>query len=67
MADQKLEGKFPLRSLYQVLAIAAMCVQEQPNMRPAIGDVVKALDYLSSKAKDQIHALHRNHASTGEK
>ncbi|KAI4385518.1 hypothetical protein MLD38_003534 [Melastoma candidum] len=52
MADPKLVGEFPMRSLYQILAIAAMCVQEQPNMRPAIGEVVKALDYLSSKASN---------------
>lgn len=38
-----------MRGLYQVLAVAAMCVQEQPNMRPVISDVVVALNYLSSQ------------------
>ncbi|KAJ8899880.1 hypothetical protein K2173_019583 [Erythroxylum novogranatense] len=52
MADPMLQGKYPARGLYQALAIAAMCVQEQPNMRPVIADVVTALSYLASQAFD---------------
>lgn len=33
MADSMLQGQYPVRGLYQALAVAAMCVQEQPNMR----------------------------------
>lgn len=42
-----------MRGLYQALAIAAMCVQEQPNLRPVISDVVTALNYLASQKYDQ--------------
>ncbi|XP_020574458.1 probable serine/threonine-protein kinase PBL7 [Phalaenopsis equestris] len=49
MADPTLQGQYPVRSLYQALAVAAMCVQEQPTMRPAIADVVTALTYLASQ------------------
>lgn len=49
MADPALEGQYPPRGLYQALAVAAMCVQEQPSMRPLIGDVVTALTYLASQ------------------
>ncbi|XP_056176515.1 probable serine/threonine-protein kinase PBL7 isoform X2 [Syzygium oleosum] len=49
MADPTLEGRYPGRGLYQALAIAAMCVQEEPSMRPVIGDVVIALNYLASQ------------------
>lgn len=49
MADPALEGHYPSRGLYQALAVAAMCVQEQPSMRPLIGDVVTALAYLASQ------------------
>ncbi|KAL6566635.1 putative serine/threonine-protein kinase pbl5 [Orobanche minor] len=52
MADPALEGRYPVRGLYQALAIAAMCVQEQPNMRPLIADVVTALDFLASQKYD---------------
>ncbi|CAA2933630.1 serine threonine- kinase CDL1-like [Olea europaea subsp. europaea] len=52
MADRALEGQYPVRGLYQALAIAAMCVQEQPNMRPRIADVVTALNYLASQIYD---------------
>lgn len=52
MIDPMLQGEYPTRGLYQALAVAAMCVQEQPNMRPAIADVVTALTYLSSQKFD---------------
>ena len=52
MADPMLQGQFPPRGLYQALAVAAMCVQEQANMRPVIADVVTALSYLASQKYD---------------
>lgn len=52
IADPALQGRYPARGLYQALAIAAMCVQEQPNMRPMMADVVTALTYLSSQKFD---------------
>lgn len=48
LADPMLQGRYPVRGLYQVLAVAAMCLQEQSNMRPNIADVVTALTYLAS-------------------
>ena len=50
MADPLLQGQYPVRGLYQVLAIAAMCVQETPAMRPNISDVVSALNYLAAQS-----------------
>ncbi|XP_050384199.1 probable serine/threonine-protein kinase PBL7 [Argentina anserina] len=52
MADPALQGQYPARGLYQALAVAAMCVQEQPNMRPVIADVVTALSYLAAQKYD---------------
>lgn len=60
MADPTLEGKFPTRGLYQALAIAAMCVQEQANLRPIVADIATALNYLSS----QIYDPSRRNASS---
>ncbi|KAK9998473.1 hypothetical protein SO802_018076 [Lithocarpus litseifolius] len=58
MVDPLLQGQYPMRGLYQALAISAMCVQEQPNMRPVIADVVSALNYLASQKYDpQIHPV----------
>ena len=60
MADPALEGRYPSRGLYQALAVAAMCVQEQPTMRPVIGDVVTALSYLASQTYDpEVHGVHQ--------
>ncbi|XP_050233010.1 probable serine/threonine-protein kinase PBL23 isoform X2 [Mercurialis annua] len=47
MADPLLEGKFPEKSLYQSLAIAAMCLQEEADVRPLMADVVTALEFLA--------------------
>lgn len=64
MVDPRLQGKYPVRGLYQALAIAAMCIQEQPNMRPVIADVVTALNYLSSHKYDpQIHPVQNSRRS----
>lgn len=52
MADPMLQGQYPSRGLYQALAIGAMCVQEQPHLRPVIADVVTALSYLASQKCD---------------
>eukprot|EP00252_Welwitschia_mirabilis_P024462 TRINITY_DN726_c0_g5_i1.p1 TRINITY_DN726_c0_g5~~TRINITY_DN726_c0_g5_i1.p1 ORF type:complete len:452 (-),score=88.29 TRINITY_DN726_c0_g5_i1:324-1679(-) len=52
MADPLLQGQYPTRGLYQALAVAAMCVQEQATMRPLIADVVTALTYLASNPCD---------------
>ena len=48
MADPRLEGNYPKKGLYQALAIAAMCLQEDDSARPAMSEVVSALAFLSS-------------------
>lgn len=52
MADPTLEGQYPMRGLYQALAVAAMCLQEEAATRPLMGDVVTALSYLASQTYD---------------
>ncbi|XP_021716304.1 probable serine/threonine-protein kinase PBL7 [Chenopodium quinoa] len=59
MADPALLGQFPSRGLYQALAIAAMCVQEEPSKRPSVYDVVTALNYIASQKYDlEVHTPH---------
>ncbi|XP_027368681.1 probable serine/threonine-protein kinase PBL7 [Abrus precatorius] len=53
VADPLLLGRFPMRGLYQALAVAAMCLQEQATARPVIGDVVTALAYLATQTGGQ--------------
>ncbi|XP_043726181.1 serine/threonine-protein kinase PBS1-like [Telopea speciosissima] len=52
LADPQLQGRYPMRGLYQALAVASMCIQEQAATRPLIGDVVTALSYLASHTYD---------------
>lgn len=51
MADPLLQGQFSVRSFHHAVAITAMCLQEQPNFRPLISDIVVALEYLASQAE----------------
>ncbi|XP_059446566.1 serine/threonine-protein kinase PBL27 [Corylus avellana] len=60
MADPLLQGRYPMRGLYQALAVAAMCLQEQAATRPLIGDVVTALTYLASQTYDPNSAASQN-------
>ncbi|PKA47608.1 Serine/threonine-protein kinase PBS1 [Apostasia shenzhenica] len=56
LVDPRLQGQFPMRGLYQALAVASMCIQEEASARPHIADVVTALSYLASQTYDP-HAL----------
>ncbi|CAL5416248.1 unnamed protein product [Camellia sinensis] len=49
LVDPRLQGSFPVRSLHHTVAVTAMCLQEQANFRPAIGDIAVALEYLASQ------------------
>ncbi|KAJ7966976.1 Protein kinase [Quillaja saponaria] len=51
LADPRLQGRFPIRCLNHAIAITAMCLQEQPNIRPLICDIVTALEYLASQSE----------------
>ncbi|KAI3423114.1 Protein kinase domain-containing protein [Psidium guajava] len=52
LADPSLQGQYPMRGLYQALAVASMCIQEQAAARPLTRDVVTALSYLANQAYD---------------
>ncbi|KAJ4764586.1 Protein kinase superfamily protein [Rhynchospora pubera] len=64
MADPLLRGRFPTRGIYQALAVAAMCLQEQAATRPLIGDVVTALSYLASQTYDPNSTSSANSSKT---
>ncbi|KAK4842358.1 hypothetical protein QYF36_020070 [Acer negundo] len=66
LADPRLQGRYPMRGLYQALAVASMCIQEQAATRPLIGDVVTALSYLANQAYDPNTASH-GHRSSGDR
>lgn len=48
MADPALKGQFPTKGLNQAVAVAAMCLQEEAEVRPLMTDVVIALSFLST-------------------
>ncbi|XP_049343413.1 probable serine/threonine-protein kinase PBL26 isoform X3 [Solanum verrucosum] len=46
LADPLFNGDIPKRNCNQAVAIAAMCLQQDPTVRPSISDVVTALTFL---------------------
>lgn len=52
MADPLLNGKYSIKSLNQAVGIAAMCLEEEPSVRPYIADVVAALSFLEITPQD---------------
>ncbi|RWR96605.1 serine/threonine-protein kinase [Cinnamomum micranthum f. kanehirae] len=48
LADPALKGQFPTKGLNQAVAVAAMCLQEEAEVRPLMTDVVIALSFLST-------------------
>lgn len=46
LADPLLGGNCPKKSLSQAIAVSAMCLNEDPAVRPLMSDVVTALSYL---------------------
>lgn len=68
LADPRLQGRYPMRGLYQALAVASMCIQEQAATRPLIGDVVTALSYLANHTYDpNVPSGHRGSGDKDEK
>ncbi|KAG8389095.1 hypothetical protein BUALT_Bualt02G0193600 [Buddleja alternifolia] len=46
LGDPLLKGEFPKKCFNQAVAVAAMCIQEDADVRPLISDVVTALSYV---------------------
>ncbi|KAK1682785.1 hypothetical protein QYE76_043633 [Lolium multiflorum] len=65
MADPGLQGRYPMRGLYQALAVASMCIQSEAASRPVIADVVTALSYLASQTYDP-NAAHASKKAGGD-
>ncbi|KAL8166269.1 hypothetical protein V2J09_007768 [Rumex salicifolius] len=49
-------GIFPATALNQAVGIAAMCLQDEPMVRPLISDVTSVLNCISMKPNDQPQA-----------
>ncbi|BAT84764.1 hypothetical protein LR48_Vigan03g175400 [Vigna angularis] len=49
LVDPRLEGRYPGSCLPMVIELTAMCLREEPRQRPNAGDIVAALEFLSSK------------------
>ncbi|KAJ0489232.1 putative protein kinase RLK-Pelle-RLCK-VIIa-1 family [Helianthus annuus] len=51
LVDPLLPGRFSMRTVHHMVAITAMCLQDEANFRPLISDIVVGLEYLASQAE----------------
>ncbi|KAE9598400.1 putative protein kinase RLK-Pelle-RLCK-VIIa-1 family [Lupinus albus] len=63
MADPMLRDNYPIKGLYQALAVAAMCLQVEAETRPWISDVVIALEFLAKKKLEVGQEPHTEESS----
>lgn len=56
IADPLLNRHFPEKDLNQLVAIAAMCLQDEASARPLISDVVTTLSFLSTTPNECLPA-----------
>ncbi|KAG7578599.1 Protein kinase domain [Arabidopsis thaliana x Arabidopsis arenosa] len=50
LADPLLRGDYPEKSFNQAIAVAAMCLHEEPTVRPLMSDVITALSFLGASS-----------------
>jgi len=53
--DPLLQGQFRKRDLCRLILMIDMCLRENPTERPAIGEIVAALKYISSKSTSKVY------------
>ncbi|XP_021754451.1 probable serine/threonine-protein kinase PBL21 isoform X2 [Chenopodium quinoa] len=51
IVDPRLRGKFPTRSARHLIAVTSMCLNDEPNLRPCMSDIVVALDYVANECQ----------------
>ncbi|XP_062230372.1 probable serine/threonine-protein kinase PBL25 [Phragmites australis] len=52
LVDPLIKKEYPAKALNQVVAMAAMCLQEEDSVRPLMADVVMTLGFLTTMALD---------------
>ncbi|TVU19729.1 hypothetical protein EJB05_35898 [Eragrostis curvula] len=52
LVDPLIKKEYPAKALNQVVAMAAMCLQEEDSVRPLMADVVMTLGFLTTMPPD---------------
>ncbi|XP_029120285.1 probable serine/threonine-protein kinase PBL25 [Elaeis guineensis] len=67
LVDPLLQGDYSQRGLNQAVAVAAMCLQEEAEVRPLMADVVVALSFLTGGPADhEGSSAHSSHSTPWE-
>ncbi|KAK9725623.1 hypothetical protein RND81_05G158100 [Saponaria officinalis] len=54
--DPRLNGEFPLNGVAKVAALAGMCLQDEPDFRPNMAIMAKALKPLPAEPEESVEA-----------
>nr|GFA37160.1 PTI1-like tyrosine-protein kinase 3 isoform X2 [Tanacetum cinerariifolium] len=52
--DPNLNGEYPLKAIAKLAAVASLCVQDEPDFRPNMSIVVRALQPLLNAAPEPV-------------
>ncbi|CAL9094205.1 unnamed protein product [Musa acuminata var. zebrina] len=67
LVDPLLRGEYAERGLNQAVAVAAMCLQEEPEVRPFMTDVVAAFSHLTAASTDSEGSIERRVDGEGKR
>ncbi|CAL9129352.1 unnamed protein product [Musa textilis] len=59
LADPLLQGRYPIRPFHQLAMITAMCLHDQPHIRPTMREVSLALDHVAT----QLYVSETSHSA----
>lgn len=60
LVDPRLQGRYPTRPLYQVVAVTASCLKEDPLGRPTTRDILNAIQHVALQPYDCNTVERRN-------
>jgi hypothetical protein len=67
LVDPRLRGQYPDKSLNQAVAVAIMCLQDEPTSRPIMTDVIAALNHLTAPADPEADLSQQERPQSSEK
>lgn len=67
LVDPLLRGEYAERGLNQAVAVAAMCLQEEAEVRPFMTDVVAAFSHLTAASTDSEGSIERKVDGEGKR
>lgn len=66
IVDSRLEGKFDVRELNEIAALAYKCINSVPKKRPSMRDIVQVLSRILKLNQNRRHHDKKSHSATAD-